>query len=134
MLIKSEVETALSMLQAIYKKHQQGEMTLAQAKKLGADLLRELRYGDEGYFWAHTTEGISVVILGRKDIEGTSRLDAKDVTGKFFVKEMLAKGKAGGGYLEYWYTKKGQNEPVPKRSYVLLFKPFGWVVGSGYYR
>jgi len=42
LLIKSEVETAVSMLQAIFTKHQQGEMTLEQAKKLGADLLREL--------------------------------------------------------------------------------------------
>jgi len=45
LLIKSEVETAVSMLQAIFTKYQQGEMTLEEAKKLGADLLRELRYG-----------------------------------------------------------------------------------------
>ena len=56
MLIKNEIETAVSMLQAIFTKHQQGEMNLVQAKKLGADLLRELRYGTEGYFWADTTE------------------------------------------------------------------------------
>ncbi len=42
-LIKSEVETVISMLQAIYTKHQEGEMSVAQARKLGADLLRELR-------------------------------------------------------------------------------------------
>jgi methyl-accepting chemotaxis protein len=54
LLIKSEVETAVSMLQAIYAKHTRGEMTLDQAKKLGADLLRQLRYGTDGYFWADT--------------------------------------------------------------------------------
>lgn len=62
LLIKREVETAVSMLQAIYAKHQQGEMTLEKAKKLGADLLRELRYGTGGYFWADTTEGVNVVL------------------------------------------------------------------------
>ena len=62
LLIKSEVETAVSMLQAIYAKHQRGEMTLEKAKALGADLLRELRYGTDGYFWADTTEGINVVL------------------------------------------------------------------------
>jgi len=134
LLIKSEVETAVSMLQAIFTKHQQGEMTLEQAKKLGADLLRELRYGTEGYFWADTTKGVNVVLYGRKDVEGKNRLDDKDQQGTFYIKELLAKGKAGGGYVEYWFTKKGQTTPQPKRSYVLLFKPFGWVVGSGYYR
>ncbi len=133
-LIKSEVETAVSMLQAIYNKQQEGEMTLEQAKKLGADLLRELRYGNGGYFWAHTAEGINVVMYGRKDIEGKNRLDARDVKGNFYVRDMLARAKTGGGYVEYWFPQKGQSQAQSKRSYVLPFKPFGWVVGSGYYR
>ena len=134
LLIKSEVETAVSMLQAIFAKHQQGEMTLAKAKELGADLLRELKYGTEGYFWADTMEGVNVVLYGRKDVEGRNRLEDKDPKGTFYVKEFLAKGKAGGGYVEYLFVKKGQTTPQPKKSYVLPFKPFGWVVGCGYYR
>ena len=134
LLIKSEVETAVSMLQAIFTKHQQGEMTLDQSKKLGADLLRELRYGAEGYFWADTTEGVNVVLYGRKDVEGKNRLEDKDQQGTYYIKEFLVKSKAGGGYVEYWFPKKGETISQPKRSYVLLFKPFGWVVGSGYYR
>jgi methyl-accepting chemotaxis protein len=134
LLIKNEVETAVSMLQAIFTIHQKGELTLAQAKKLGADLLRELKYGTEGYFWADTTEGVNVVLYGRKDVEGRNRIEDKDDQGTFYVKEFMAKGKAGGGYIEYWFPKEGQTKSQPKRSYVLLFKPFGWVVGSGYYR
>jgi len=134
LLIKSEVETAVSMLQAIYTKHQQGEMTLEQAKKLGADLMRELRYGIEGYFWADTKEGVNVVLYGRTDVEGRNRLEDKDSKGTFYVKEFIAKGNEGGGYIDYWFPKKGQTIAQPKRSYVLLFEPFGWVVGSGYYR
>lgn len=134
MLIKSEVETAVSMLQAIYKKHQKAEMSLEEAKRLGADLLRELRYGKEGYFWADTTEGINVVLYGKKNVEGKSRLDHRDRNGIFYIKKFLALAKAGGGYTEYWFSKRGKLTPQPKRSYVLLFKPFGWVVGSGYYR
>ena len=133
-LVKSEVETAVSMLQGIYENHKQGAMTLEKAKELGADLLRKLRYGADGYFWADTTEGVNVVLYGRKDVEGRNRLEDKDPKGTFYVKEFLAKAKAGGGYVEYWFTKKGEATPLPKRSYVLLFEPFGWVVGSGYYR
>jgi methyl-accepting chemotaxis protein len=134
LLVKSEVETAVSMLQAIYAKHQQGEMTLENAKKLGADLLRELRYGTDGYFWADTTEGVNVVLYGRKDVEGRNRLEDKDSKGTYPTKELLAKAKAGGGYVEYWFPKKGQTTDQLKRSYVLLFEPFHWVVGTGYYR
>ncbi len=135
LLIKSEVETAVSMLQAIFAKHQADEMSLEHAKKLGADLLRELRYGVDGYFWADTEVGVNVVLYGREDVEGKNRLEAKDEHGTFFIKELLAAGKEdGGGYVEYWFTKKGKKSAEPKRSYVLLFKPFGWVVGTGYYK
>ena len=134
LLIKSEVETAVSMLQAIFTMHQQGEMTLEQAKKLGADLLRELRYGDGGYFWADTTEGVNVVLYGRKDVEGKNRLETPDQKGTFPLKEAITLSKAGGGYVEYWFPKRGETVPQEKRSYVYLFKPFGWIVGSGYYR
>lgn len=133
-LVKSEVETAVSMLQAIFAKHQQGAMTLEEAKALGADLLRELKYGTDGYFWADTTEGVNVVLYGNKEVEGRNRLQDQDQKGTFYVKDFLAKGKAGGGYVEYWFPKKGETTAQPKRSYVLLFEPFGWVVGSGYYR
>ena len=114
-LIRSEVETAVSMLQAIFIKQQQGEMALEQAKKLGADLLRELRYGDDGYFWADTTEGVNVVLYGRKDVEGKNRLNERDPKGTFYVKEFLSKAKVGGGYIDYLFPKKGETKPQPIR-------------------
>ena len=134
LILQSEVETAISMLQAISAKQQRGEMTLEKAKVLGADLLRELRYGTDGYFWADTTNGVNVVLYGRKDVEGRNRLEDKDLKGSFYVKAFLSKAQAGGGYVEYWFPKKGETTALPKRSYVLLFAPFGWVIGSGYYR
>ena len=69
--IKQQVETAVSMLQAIYDKSQKGEISFEEAKKLGADLLRELRFGEEGYFWADTSKGVNVVLLGNYT-EGTT--------------------------------------------------------------
>jgi methyl-accepting chemotaxis protein len=133
LVIKSEVETAISMLETVFAKHQKGEMTLEQAKKLGADLLRGLRYSKDLYFWADTTEGINVVLYGQKDVEGKSRIDYKDAKGKLLVKDLIVKAKAGGGYEDYWFPKEGQKTPFPKRGYVQLFKPFGWVIGTGYY-
>jgi len=134
LLIKSEVETAVSMLGAIHSRQQRGEMNMEKAKKLGADLLRELRYGSEGYFWADTTEGVNVVLYGRKEVEGRNRINDKDSKGAYYIKDFMAKAKAGGGYVEYRFPKKRQTTEQSKRAYVLLFKPFGWVVGTGYYR
>jgi len=133
LLVKSQVETAVSLLQAVYGKHQKGELTLEKAKQLGADLLRELRYGADGYFWADTTAGVNIVLHGQKDTEGRNRLADKDAKGFAYVKAFLEKGMAGGGYVEYLFAKLGDTVRYPKRSYVKLFEPFGWVIGSGYY-
>jgi methyl-accepting chemotaxis protein len=133
-LIKSEVETAVSMLAALEMKHLLGELNKDEAMQLGADLLRDLRYGEEGYFWADTEEGVNVVLYGRKDVEGRNRIDAKDSDGVYYIRAFLRLAKEGGGFVEYRFPKLGEKTPVAKRSYVKPFKPFGWVIGSGYYK
>jgi methyl-accepting chemotaxis protein len=61
-------------------------------------------------------------------------MNAEDHHGNFYIKELISAGIDGGGYSEYWFPKLGEEEAVPKRSYSLLFEPFGWVIGTGYYR
>lgn len=130
---KTEVETAISMLQFIYERHQKGEISLEEAKKLGADQLRSLKFGKDGYFWADTTEGVNVVLLG-KPSEGKSRIDMQDKKGKYLIREIIEKGKQpGGGYTDYWFPKAGSDTPLPKRGYSILFQPFSWVIGTGNY-
>lgn len=96
LLIRSEVETALGMLQTISAKQQEGELTLQQAKQHGADLLCGLRFGEDGYFGADTTQGVNAVLHGQKDAEGENRLPAKGVKGKAYRTDFVAKAKAGG--------------------------------------
>ena len=79
-MLKEQVDNAISMLDQYNQKYENGECTLEEAKKQAADMLRELRYGEEGYFWADTEDGTNVVLLG-KDTEGTNRIDAQDANG-----------------------------------------------------
>ena len=135
-MIKHEVESVHSMLQELYNMSQTGEISLEDAKKLGADLARKMRYGDsgDGYFWIDTVNGENVVLLGKTEVEGKNRLNSKDVNGKFLVQEIIQKGmQAGGGYTDYWFPRPGQTEALPKRAYSLHFKPFDWIVGTGAY-
>lgn len=133
-LIKNQVQTAVTMLDGVYKKVQAKKITLAQAKIEGANLLRDLRYDNgQGYFWADTVEGVNVVLYGNKTVEGTNRLNAKSGEVEY-VKAMIKAGQmAGGGYTNYSYPKMGEKTAKPKRSYTLLYKPFNWVIGTGYY-
>lgn len=128
-----EVESAVSILQNLYDQSQKGFISLEDAKKQGANLLRNMRYDKEGYFWADTVDGVNVVLLGN-DAEGKNRFDSKDVKGSYFIRNIIKNGmEEGGGYTEWWFPKKDGKVALPKRGYSLLFKPFGWVVGTGNY-
>ncbi|MGV8982677.1 methyl-accepting chemotaxis protein [Clostridium sp.] len=131
--IKYQVQNAVSMLEGINKRLEKNEITLEQAKKIGEDQLRGLGYGKDGYFWADTEEGINVVLNGT-DTEGTNRFNNVDAKGKFLVKEIIANGmKEDGDFTDYWFPKKGETIPLPKRGYSLEFKPFKWIIGTGNY-
>lgn len=131
--IKEQVQNAHSMLQAVYDKTKTGEYTLEEAKKVGADLLRNLRYGTEGYFWADTYDGTNVVMLGSAT-EGTNRMSAVDSNGFRMAEAIISIGQEpDGGYTNYYYPRTGETEASPKRSYSLAFEPFGWVIGTGNY-
>lgn len=130
--IKNQVQTAISMLNEIYAKSQAGEYTLEEAKTIGADLLRKLSYGDNGYFWADTYDGTNVVLLGN-ETEGTNRIDKMDVNGFPYMKAIIKAGKDGGGYTDYWFPKAGETEAKPKRGYSQTFEPFSWIIGTGNY-
>ena len=78
--IKNQVDNAISMLDAVYAGYENGDYSYEEAETRGADLLRELRYGDGGYFWADTYDGDNVVLLG-SETEGTNRMETKDADG-----------------------------------------------------
>lgn len=131
-LIKSEVETAVSLLSQVAKQRDAGRIDKAAAATLAAALLRDLRYAGDNYFWADTTEGINVVLLGGAS-EGKSRIDLKDVKGFELVRAILKAGIGGGGFTDYWFPRAGETTALPKRGYSLISKDFGWVVGTGNY-
>lgn len=134
-IIKAQVQTAVGLLTALNNKVKKGEITLAYAKRLGADVVRDLRYGTppNGYFWVDTDKGVNVVLYGNKNVEGKNRFN-DEVKGVKYVQEIIKNGqKLDGGYTDYWYPKPEGKEALAKRSYSLSFAPFGWVVGTGYY-
>lgn len=130
--IKNQVENAVSLLEGIYAKVESGELTMAEGKKMGADLIRTLSYGTDGYFWVDTYDGTNVVLKG-SDTEGTNRMDLVDVNNFPLIKEIIETARQGGGYTDYYFPKPGETEASPKRSYSAVFEPFEWVIGTGNY-
>jgi methyl-accepting chemotaxis protein len=132
-VIKWEVQTVHDMLKGIYERQRSGFLNEESAQELAADIVRDLRYGEEGYFWVDTYTGDNVVLLGR-DSEGTNRMDLQDVKGKYLVRDIIEAARSeGGGYTDYWFPRQEGGEALRKRGYSLAFEPWRWVVGTGNY-
>jgi len=130
--LKEQVDAAITVLDAYNRRAEVGEISKEEAMLQAADALREMRYGEDGYFWADTVDGTNVVLLG-KDTEGTNRFDALDANGFRFIEAIINVGKSGGGFTDFVFPKAGETEPSPKRGYSKLYQPFGWVIGTGNY-
>ncbi len=130
--LKNETQIVVSLLEKVYQQQQAGLLSEPEAKKIAADLVRDLRYDDgKGYFWIDTADGVNVVLLGR-DVEGKSRIDLVDPNGVHFIQEMLKNGRQpGGGYTDLSFAKPGETTPLPKRNYTTTFTPYQWVLGTG---
>jgi methyl-accepting chemotaxis protein len=132
LLIKSEIETAVSMLERIAKLRDAGAFSDSEARSFASTLLRDVRYGKDNYFWADTPKGDNIVLLGGTS-EGTNRLGLKDVNGFELVRAIIDAGMSGGGYTDYWFPRAGQTKALPKRGYSMYAPSFDWVVGTGNY-
>lgn len=127
-----EVELAWSVINQIYEKQVSGEYSEAQAKELAADMVRNLRFNDgKGYFWIDTVDGTNVVQLGDANVEGTNRYNDSDIDGNYYIQDIIAAAKQGGGYAFFSFPKPGETVATPNMSYSMLFEPYGWVIGTG---
>lgn len=131
-LIQSEVTAIVNSLDGLVKSVEQGVITEEEAKKVGANMVREAKYGESGYFWIDDYEGNNIVLLGG-DKEGTNRLDTVDTEGQYIVKDLISIAKDGGGFYNYYFPKPGEEESKPKRAYITSFDEWEWAIGTGNY-
>ena len=111
-----------------------------QAKKV----LRGFRYGSSGYFWINDLGQPYPRMVMHPTIpslEGKILNDPKfncaEGKGQNLFQAFVEKCRSrGSGFVQYLWpkpTKNGLTEEMPKISYVRLYKPLNWVIGTGLY-
>ena len=103
--IKAQVDNVISLCQSIYNQYEKGEYTLDEAEKLAADQIRDLRYGNNGYFWVDTYDGTNVVLLGN-ETEGTNRMVAVDTNDLRICSQSSAQEDRKTAVLRIMYSRE----------------------------
>ena len=131
--LKKQTNFLFSILESEYIKLKDvlSEDALKQRLK---SIVDATRYGDSGYFWVNDTNAVMVIHPIKPALNGKDLSAFKDDAGKQIFSEFAALAKKEGeGFVDYVWAKPGFEKPQPKVSFIKLFKPYNWVVGTGEY-
>ncbi len=136
-MIEELTNSAWSILSKYENDEREGLMTREEAQQTAISRIRYLRYGDENkdYFWITDMTPVMVMHPFRSDLDGKDLSDFTDPHGKrLFVEMVETVRKSEHGFVDYmWQWKDDSLKIVPKLSYVKIFKPWNWVIGTGVY-
>lgn len=133
--IKSQVQSAISLVQGFYDRAQEGSLTEEEAKSQALEAVRSMRYRDDGsgYMWIDGEDYTLLMHPILPEQEGSNRYDLTDQDGVKIIQNIMASADAGGGYNEFQFTKADGVTVAPKVAYSQKFEPWGWVITTGNY-
>ncbi|MBU1009940.1 MAG: cache domain-containing protein [Bacteroidetes bacterium] len=136
-MIKELTNSAWSILTKYQQDQLDGKLTAEEAQRLAVSRIQYLRYGEENkdYFWITDMTPRMIMHPFRMDLNGKDLSDFTDPHGKrMFVEFVETVRQSEHGYVDYmWQWKDDSLHIVPKLSYVKLFRPWNWIIGTGIY-
>ncbi|NOR86006.1 MAG: PAS domain-containing protein, partial [Bacteroidales bacterium] len=136
-MIKELTNTAVSVLSNFENDERDSLLTRNEAQKQALSKIEYLRYGEKNkdYFWITDMRPFMIMHPYRKDLNGNELSSFEDAHGKkLFVEIVDTINSSNEGFVDYmWQWKDDTAKIVPKLSYVKLFEPWGWIIGTGIY-
>ncbi|HOW82430.1 MAG TPA: cache domain-containing protein, partial [Spirochaetota bacterium] len=135
--VQYQVDTIHSLLDEYYKGFRRGELSFDESQRRFIARINRVRYGKHGqdYFWINNLNCVMIMHPYRQDLVGKDLSGFTDIAGhRIFVEMVDLVKKDGEGFLEYYWQFQDRDTEIKKKiSYVRLFKPWGWVIGTGMY-
>jgi methyl-accepting chemotaxis protein len=145
--LKSLVDIPFAIMKKEYDNAAKGgalpESAMGQIRSRITNDIAGIRYGDGGYFWINDTRGIMVMHPIIPELNGKD-MGSFTKNGKVILAEgtetpifsemvrVCMNSASGDGFVSYfWPDANDSNRLVRKLSYVRLFKPLNWIIGTG---
>ncbi len=127
------VDIATAVVNHYHSRELAKELTLEEAQQGAISTIRVMANQND-YIWVHDLNLLMVVHPFAPYLEHKSLANYRDPSGDLlFVKMNQLVNSSGRGFIEYLWPKPKYDQPLPKISCISLFRPWGWVVGSGMY-
>ena len=133
--IRDQVEQALQVLHGLHRQHRH-TMPESKLRQMLVEALRPVRFlGGRGYYFIDDLQGNCILLPTAPEREGTSLLDNRDDQGHYIMRGLIqaVENPEGAGFSRYRWYAPGRQGMQDKIAYAALFKPYGWIVGTGEY-
>ncbi|MFH2122563.1 MAG: cache domain-containing protein [Pseudomonadota bacterium] len=131
------VHTVSSTLEHYDAQVNTGKISLTEAQEMAKEQIRKIHYGPshKSYFWINDLQPKMIMHPYRPDLEQQDLSVFSDKTGKHLFTEITqVVQKEGAGFVPYmWQLNEDSQHIGSKLSYVKLFQPWSWVIGTGIY-
>ena len=133
-MLRTETETAISVLKIYDEKVKAGQLTLEDARKQAFDLLVSLRYEPDGYFFGYDRDINMLFHYDTKRI-GKNLKNQPDPTGNLYREKLVELAVKDGGRVDFMASKPGEDKDAffRKTAYAAEYKPWGVIVITGLY-
>ena len=135
--LSNYVESAYSIMARNAERVGAGEFSEDEAKQRSNSAIGAMRYAGSGYFWIHDLNQKMIMHPIKPTLNGKDLTALEDKAGNALFSGMnkVIKEHAGSGFYRYYWGKPGADKEAvfAKESYVKLFKPWGYVIGTGVY-
>lgn len=144
-LIESQLEDTKAQLLSVKKQELQHYIELAlssvssfshspDARAEGIARLRQLKFGNNGYFFGYDSNGTRLFLGDTDKGIGERFWDLQDKKSQYIVRDLVATSKQpDGGFYIYYFPRLGESAPLPKLSYVRYIPAWDMTVGAGFY-
>ncbi len=128
------VDVATTLISHYHTRAEAGSLSKAEAQKRALNAIRQIRYANGQYFWIHDLTPTMLMHPSQPGLEGTSLAKFADAAGHHIFLEMNALViRKQEGAVKYLWPRPEGGAPEEKMSWVSLYRPWNWVVGSGIY-
>ncbi|UZE95293.1 methyl-accepting chemotaxis protein [Alkalimarinus alittae] len=131
---KHLVEASHSILSRYHTLATSGSISEDEAKIRAISDIRDLRYGDNDYFFILDHQPALIMHPIKPELQGKNLDQTADPNGKRLFREMVDVVENNGeGFVDYLWPKPGHEGAVEKVSFVKGFSPWNMIIGTGIY-
>ena len=128
--LKNYLELAFTAIDHVYQ-NETFEKTYAQLEVYYT--LKNMEYGQDGYFFIYNYDGVNIAHPRKPDLEGKNLFTLKDERGNFMIQDLITQAKLGGGYTRYLWDKPSGGKSIEKLGYAIALDRWEWMIGTGIY-